>query len=330
MMQHSIKLLDVTLRDGGYKNNFNFSSEFVEKILCFLDTSGVDYIEIGYRNGPLKMTPNIGQSGLCHAPYIATCRSLIKKAKLTVIFHPKNLILRDLEEMRDQGVDAVRICFPQNSALGFQFIENAHRLGFEVCVNLTRTSQYTPTEIAELVAKFNHMAISAMYLADSNGSLTPLKVQELFKLLINNNPFMSFGFHSHNNLFLAQANAVTAAEHGVKWIDSSLLGMGKGAGNLRTEGFVSYLHSMGNKKFNLRKLLEAAQYVESIFKEHHEFLPAKEVILGVFNLSLDDAEHLGNFYSINDYYSKAEEYYHLAKLRRAPIEKNTRIRAYTS
>jgi len=318
-----VKLLDVTLRDGGYKNNFNFLQEQVEKILFYLDSAGIHYIEIGYRNGPLKLIPNIGQTGLCHASYITMCRSVIKKAKLTVIFHPKNVTLHDLEEMRYLGVEVVRICFQnQDPMLSLQCIEMSLRLGFEVFVNLTRMSQYTKEEILKLVSELKNTGISAIYLADSNGSLTPFSIQELFTPLTREHPSLQFGFHAHDNLFLAQANAATAINHGVTLIDSSLLGIGKGAGNLRTEGIASYLYTRKNYSFNVRDLLEAANYVDSIFKEQYQALPAKDIILGIFNLSQDDAIILGKFNNIADYYNKAEQYCHIGKLREISNEKS--------
>lgn len=303
-----IKLLDVTLRDGGYKTNFHFSPEIIKCILMRLDQSGVDYIEVGYRNGPFKLIPNMGQVGMCPRDYLEYCSKWIRNAKLTVIFHPKNIQQYDLEEMKGCGVKSVRVCFPiQNPVLGFKSIEMAKQNSLEVFVNITRVSQYTREQIGEWVLELAKYDIKAIYLADSNGGLTPQKIENLFSYL-KDKCSIPFGFHAHDNLFLAQANAVAAIKWGVQFVDASLFGFGKGAGNLRMEALVSFLHSEGVSRYDLCALLDAASYMESKFYNVRSFLSWKDVVLGLFNLSQDDAENLGEFSNINDYYFRAKLY----------------------
>ncbi|TAK78212.1 MAG: 4-hydroxy-2-oxovalerate aldolase, partial [Gammaproteobacteria bacterium] len=220
----NMKLLDVTLRDGGYKTNFCFSPEIISNVLTSLDQSGVEYIEIGYRNGSFKPIPNIGPAGMCAEEYINYCKSWIQFAKLTVILHPKNISWSDMEEMQKCGVDSVRICFPtQHPLLGLKTIEMAQQCNFEVFVNITRVSQYTQEQLLEWIHQIEPYNVKAIYLADSNGNLTPYEVSKLFTYL-NEKSTASFGFHAHDNLFLAQANAVAALNHGVEYIDASLYG----------------------------------------------------------------------------------------------------------
>ena len=88
----SVKLMDVTLRDGGYRTNFNFSNQAVEKIITGLDNSKIDYIEVGYKRGSARPINNIGQTGMCEKPYLDFCRKLIHSAKMTVIFASQKLI----------------------------------------------------------------------------------------------------------------------------------------------------------------------------------------------------------------------------------------------
>jgi len=305
---NNIQLLDVTLRDGGYKTNFHFSLEMIKSILTTLDQSGVDYIEVGYRNGPFKSMPNLGDAGMCARDYLEYCRKWVKLAKLTVIFHPKNIQPHDLNEMLDCGVQSIRICFPaQNPALWFKSIHMAKQNNFEIFVNITRISQYTREQICEWIIEIAKYDVKGVYLADSNGSLTPQEIENLFGFL-KEKCQVPLGFHAHDNLFLAQANAVAAIKQGVQFIDASLSGLGKGAGNLRTEGIVSFLHSEGIKQYDLCKLIEAAEYMKLKLDTANNS-PAKDIILGVFDLSQDDAVNLGEFFNSKDYYYKAEQYY---------------------
>ncbi|RDI37582.1 beta/alpha barrel domain-containing protein [Aquicella lusitana] len=312
-MKNNIKLLDVTLRDGGYKTNFHFSSGVVRDILTLLDQSGVRYIEVGYRNGPLKPIANMGQTATCDRNYLEYCKKWIQHAKLTVILHPKNIQRHDLEEMQDCGVNAVRICFPaKQPTLGFQTIEMASQYNFEVFANITRVSHFNREQIRTWVTDLAKTGVKAIYLADSNGSLTPDDVDHLYSYL-QEKCHVPFGFHAHDNLFLAQANAVAAIKNGVQFIDASLFGFGKGSGNLRTEGIVSFLHAGGNRQYDFSRLMEAANYVKQNLHDTQNDFSTKDIILGIFDLSQDDAANLGSFVDTSDYYSRASQYLRSAK-----------------
>ncbi|MGE9516570.1 MAG: hypothetical protein ACQPRH_04440 [Solitalea-like symbiont of Tyrophagus putrescentiae] len=119
MQLHNInqtyKILDVTLRDGGYKNNFNFSLNEVKDIIKFLQKINVDYIEVGYRNGSFSENKNIGMSGLCHSSYLKYIKNLLtdRGINIAVMLHPKNVSLADIEDMAQAGVNLIRVCMPK-------------------------------------------------------------------------------------------------------------------------------------------------------------------------------------------------------------------------
>jgi 4-hydroxy 2-oxovalerate aldolase len=301
-----VKIIDVTLRDGGYKNNFTYSPKTIKHILMELDKSGIDYIEVGYRNGSFKHIPDIGPTGLCDRTYLEYCRKEIQQAKLTVILHPKNLQQQDYEDMYAANVECVRICFPnQNTALGFQAIKWAQRYSFEIFVNFTRMTHTSISELIQLISSLSNYNIKGIYLADSNGSLKPNQAKEIFTQLIKIT-HVPLGFHPHDNLSLAQANAITAIQQGVTFIDSSLYGYGKGVGNLKTEAIVSFLHASGVYRHDLCRLLDAANYVKRLSDEKQ--IPVHDIIMGVFDLSQDEGVHLKGSYNTYDYYQRAKHY----------------------
>ncbi len=78
---NTIELLDVSLRDGGHRTNFHFKNNELQAILTSLDNSGIEYIEIGYRNGSIAPIENIGKAGLCEKDYLLFCTSQVKKQK---------------------------------------------------------------------------------------------------------------------------------------------------------------------------------------------------------------------------------------------------------
>lgn len=298
--------MDVTLRDGGYKTNFSFPIEISSTLLRTLDNSGIEYIEIGYRNGSLKPIKNIGESGLCNEAYLHYCRENIKNAKMTVIAHPRNISFRDLMLMRDANVDAVRLCIkPENLKEHSKIITQATKLGFHIFLNLTHITNYTHEEILRICLYLSKFEIDAIYLADSNGNMTPrstsLLLQKLSKIDIQ------LGFHAHDNLFLAQANCIAAIEAGATFIDASLNGLGKGAGNLATESIATYLNVTSGRQYKVMKLIETANLIKETYNSK-DVISQKDLIAGVFNLSQDDLLKLSPIPTIPDFLTECKKY----------------------
>ncbi len=280
-MNH-IKLIDVTLRDGGYQTNFNFHNDEITAILTFLDQSNIEYIEIGYRNGSLLPVNDIGDVGLCHANYLKYCRSIIKHSKLTVMLHPHNVNISDLDELRLHKVNTLRICLSKGKEnKAFEIIKQAKERNFEVSVNITRISHYSEEELDKLIFKTIQQPVDIIYFADSNGSIQPTKINFLYQRYISMTT-IPFGFHAHDNLGLAQANALAALDAGVRYIDVALAGLGKGIGNLKTDFFVAYLHSLKIKKYDMNSILEASNYVRD------RFSPAKNIKIHEFQMGIED------------------------------------------
>lgn len=309
-IMHKVELLDVTLRDGGLTNNFDFSPEITQHILTELDQSGIGHIEIGFRNGLLgAAVPGMGPAGMCATEYLNICRKLIRSSKMTVMFHPKNVQKNDFEVMRDCGVDSVRMCFGpgQDFDMSQQTMLWAKECGLEAFFNIMYVSKYTLDSLRQLVREVAKHVPRAIYLADSAGNLTPDKISQLFAALQQETQ-IDFGFHGHDSLFLAQANALAAVNCGVKYIDASLSGLGAGVGNLHMEGIVSLFRSQGCTDYAVAKILALADYVNLKVRHSAQSLPLKAMITGIFNLSKQDISYLENVSDIEAYYAEAEEY----------------------
>ena len=280
-----IQILDVTLRDGGNRINFDFSDEDLEHILTPLDESGVEYIEIGYRNGAIHPSPDLGRAGLCDHQYLHYCHSFIKNAKIAVMAHPQNITAVDLNELMACGVSLLRICVSRGQlAIAIPVVELAKKLGFKVSVNFIHASQYNTLALADVVEEVRQVDPDIIYLADSNGSMFPEVVHEIFSRLVQKHP-IPLGFHAHDNLGLAQANTIAAINAGVRYIDCSLSGMGKGGGNLRTEFFIAYTQALNVRKYSLETVLPAANYIRKRFKNENETLEMDEFERGISDLS---------------------------------------------
>ena len=133
---HTIKVLDVSLRDGGHRTNFHFSDKELQEILVSLDNSGIEYIEIGYRNGSLHPIENLGRAGFCDKNYLLFCQALIEKATITVMAHPDKVNQSDLMELKSCGVGLLRLCIAKNRLEGaLPIIEAAKTINLDVSVN---------------------------------------------------------------------------------------------------------------------------------------------------------------------------------------------------
>jgi 4-hydroxy 2-oxovalerate aldolase len=280
----TIKVLDVSLRDGGYRTNFHFTNNDLQEILRSLDNSGLEYIEIGYRNGPLAPIENCGKAGCCGKDYLLFCQSLIKNAKIAVMVYPQNVIKSDLEELKACRVALLRICVPKGEVqTACPIIDTGNKLGLETSVNFMNMSYYNEKEMDEAVAIASSHYPDMIYFADSNGSMFPTKIQAIFHKYTKQYA-IPFGFHAHDNLGLAQANALAALSNGVQYIDVSLAGMGKGIGNLKTEFFTAYLHAIDIKKYSLPEILMAANYVRKVLRIGHEDIEIYEFFRGISGL----------------------------------------------
>jgi 4-hydroxy 2-oxovalerate aldolase len=285
---NSVQLLDASLRDGGHRTNFHFSDENLQNILLPLDNSGIDYIEIGYRNGSLHPIEGLGRAGISDKDYLLICQSLIKKSTIAVMAHPNNVNEADLLELIDCGVGLLRICIAKNGLPdAIPIIELAQKLKLLVSVNFIHMTYYSDKELDDVVEQVSKYKPDIIYFADSNGSILPDRIKAIYERYTRNYP-IPFGFHAHDNIGLAQANALAAMSSGVQYIDASLAGMGKGTGNLRTEFFIACLHANKVKKYDLQSVLTASNYVRDALNIGHEAIEMDEFVRGISDFSTAD------------------------------------------
>ena len=229
-----MKILDCTLRDGGYYTNWDFDTTIVKNYIEHTNNLPIEYIEIGYRN-PKNINKYNGE--FYYTP-IKTLKLFKAKSnhKIAIMIDFKNFKLNDIESVIKECkgyVDLVRVAVHPDSLNESQDIINRIKeFGFEVGLNVMYLSEWNIENIKNKIQKIDN--IDYLYLADSYGAVFP---EELEKILneVKKVANCSIGFHSHDNLELAFANTLTAIKNGVNIVDSSILGMGRGSGNLKTE-----------------------------------------------------------------------------------------------
>jgi hypothetical protein len=186
--------------------------------------AGFDRGEIAYRKGSFTPIPGIGLTGRGDDDFIGRVADRIGPERTGLILHPRNTDGGDLPAMYRAGARLVRICVTgKDLAPAVNSIAQAKDLGFTVIANLTRVSQVALAELADTVGQLAEACPDVVYLADSNGSLSPQQVAALVLVTTSAAPNCAVGFHAHNNLGLALANALAAVENGAGWIDSAVL-----------------------------------------------------------------------------------------------------------
>lgn len=271
-----IKVLDVTLRDGGCVNNFNFGQIYMEKILKAQEESGVEIIEMGYideKNGSVS-----GRTQYSSDQVIPECILKNKKDGITYVammdfgkFNPENLAPRS-----DKSIDGLRVAFHKKDMHNMVPVcKSVLAKGYQVFIQPMITLRYTDSELLELINIVNTELsdASGFYIVDTFGEMRPNDMARVMNLVDHNLlSSMPMGFHSHNNIQMSYSNACAMLQFPTKrdlMIDSSIMGMGKGAGNLNTELLLEHLNVFYGKNYNLNPLLEVIDKV--INQLHSEF-----------------------------------------------------------
>ena len=268
----SIKVLDVTLRDGGCVNDFNFGKKYMDQILSAEELSGVDYIELGY----------IDDSD---GAYEGRTKFISEKAAGDFVKNKKHnieyLVMMDygkydvsnLSEASDSRVDGIRLAFHRKNLNDISTVGNEIlNKGYKLFIQPMLTIHYTDKEILELIDIVNNdlANASALYFVDSFGEMRANDVERIINIYDHNlNKEIGIGFHSHNNLQMSYANAISLLRFPINReiiVDSSILGMGKGAGNLNTELLLEHLNLFHGKKYELQPLMEVIDSVLSPLK----------------------------------------------------------------
>lgn len=283
-----IKLLDVTLRDGGYRNNFHFNPDVSKEIVHKLTKANIDYIEIGYRNSS-QLSSDHGVTAYSDNEFIQHLKSAHPHCNLCIMIHPKNVNHEDFKEMKELGVKMIRVCVPINNLN--QCIESVNyikQLGFVTTANIIRASYIPREELEKAIETLNNDCLAdVIYIADSNGNMIPSQVTEIISI-IKDRTNKAIGFHAHNNLSLALSNTLSAINAGAEYIDASICGMGKGAGNLSLEILLSYFARTSIPfKYDLTEILRLADLVSKQINDSHLPLYHKDIMMGAMNLSMD-------------------------------------------
>lgn len=269
-MKKIYTLLDCTLRDGGYYNNWDFPEEVINQYLFAMVEAGVDVVELGMRS-----LINDSFKGACAFTTDEFINSLAvpDSLKIGVMINASELVGNtSIENVLNKMFPNDSTCSPvQLVRIASHVHEFADALpavswlkehGFEVGFNLMQIVDCSQIEIEELSKLASKYDIDVLYFADSMGSMTPEQTSKIISWL-RNGWHGELGIHTHDNLGLALSNTLRAMDDGVTWVDATVTGMGRGPGNARTEELVIEVSELRKQHINMIPLM---QILGSYFK----------------------------------------------------------------
>lgn len=252
-------VLDCTVRDGGYLNEWFFEPKLVRETYRAVSKAGIDYFEIGFRGTESHFDPKkYGLWRFTPNDLIVETVKGIDGAKLAIMADFGKIEVDDFEPADESPVTLVRLAAHKTDMrAAMELAQKWKAKGYETSLQAMGYSGYSKAEQEELAAMLAGSGIDYIYVADSYGSLFPDSIAELMEPMLPLKGEMRVGFHPHNSLQMAFANTIAAIEAGADIVDSSIYGMGRGAGNLPTEIIVAWLQERMPDKFNVIPVLDA-------------------------------------------------------------------------
>jgi len=271
----TVKLLDCTLRDGGYINNWKFGEAIIKDVVTKTVEAGIDIVEIGFlRDEPYDPDRAIFNTNAQIKAVIGRKWPHTMYSAMVEISNPMPVDL--LGECDPDSIDIIRIIvWKEMLQESLRYARQIQARGYKVCIQPVRINQYTEKEFIDTIQLFNTLAPFAFYIVDSWGVMSAEKLMPYIKLAdMHLSPETSLGLHGHDNkqqtLTCACSFFFTQSPERNIIVDGSVMGIGRGAGNLSIEVFASYLndHSLNNW-YNIQHLLTVGQkYICPIQSKH--------------------------------------------------------------
>lgn len=270
-MNNKVKVLDCTLRDGGYINNWEFGEQIIRNIVRSLVEAKIDIIECGFirdviHNDDISVFNSMEQLSETIAPKS-------ESTLYAVMIEHHNKVYHKIPMYDGRGADIIRVTFRRNEWNDAKkSIRNIIERGYKVCVQPVGTTNYDDESLLKLLKDVNELKPYAFYVVDTLGVMYRHDMRRFFYLIDNNlTKDICLGFHSHNNLQMSFANAqemIRLANKRSIIIDSSCYGMGRGVGNLATELLCDYINSNIEQRYFITPILNIVdKYLMPIYAE---------------------------------------------------------------
>ena len=275
-VRQDIRVVDATIRDGGLCNNFRFDDKFIKDLYQANVKAGVDYMEFGYKaSKEIFNEDDFGKWKFCNdsdiRKIVGDNKTGLKIAVMADV--GRTDFQKDIIPKKDSPIDLIRIATYINTIpAAVEMIENCAKKGYETTINIMAVSKANTDDIKTALDILGQSPVNAFYIVDSYGALYPEQSRKLANLYCEyaDKYGKSVGIHAHNNQQLEFANTIEAMTQGVSYLDATVDGMGRGAGNCALELLLGFLK---NPKYKVAPILK-------IIEEHTEKLKAEGVKWG--------------------------------------------------
>ena len=294
MYRPAIKVCDCTVRDGGLMNDSKFSLETVRSLYKALSASGVDIIELGYRNCKSMFSPKkFGPWRFCDEDMLRKATEGIEKtAKIAVMQDAHKANAADVLPKEDSIVDIIRIAtYVKDVDKAIALANNATDKGYEATINIMAISHAIERELDEALQQIEEETkIFVCYIVDSFGALYSEDIDYYVQKFQRFLKTKEVGIHCHNQQQLAYANTIEAIIKNVNYLDGTLYGLGRGPGNCPLELLIGFLK---NPKFDIRPILDViGKVILPMQKEMTWGYTIPYMISGIINKHPKDAIEL--------------------------------------
>lgn len=265
-----ISVLDCTLRDGGYINNWEFGNEAICNIIKKLQTTGVEIIETGFLRDEVY---DINRTIFTDMQQISEVIEN-RESKYSIMIEMGNYYpVHKICKRNEKTADLVRyVCWKRKMEEAYAYCKEIKRKDYELCIQPTRIDQYSEDEFRDIILMFNKLEPTAFYIVDTFGLLTQKQLVNYAKIA---DKFLDkkiiLGYHSHNNMQQAMGNAIAFCNLDLSrdiLVDSSVYGMGRGAGNLPTEILLQYLNTYFEKNYSIQPTYKIYDdFLKDIYKK---------------------------------------------------------------
>jgi 4-hydroxy 2-oxovalerate aldolase len=268
---NNVSILDCTLREGGYTNEWNFGYETIKEIIRTLSCANLKYIECGFLkdteyNKDLSIFSDISQLQKVISPKDT---SVVYALMINYGEYP----ISNLENCPEENI-AIRVAFKKHEIKeAFEFCSQVKNKGYKVFVNPMHIYSYEESELLEILKFANEIKPFAFTIVDTTGAMKEKDILNVTKLVDKNlNKEIIIAFHSHNNMQLSLSNAqylIKLLPERNLIIDSTLFGMGRGAGNLYTEILAQYINDNCNGDYNTQEIFKIIdKKIKPVYDKH--------------------------------------------------------------
>ncbi len=260
-----LKILDCTLRDGGYKNNWQFKNNEIISIAGMLQKSGIDIIECGYLSELSGRPKDSSVFDTLNTPNsLFKASGISPKAEFVLMinygeYNPDNIPKYN----EDDFISGIRVAFhKKDKQHAIEFSEQIQKKGFNLYLQPMVISEYNKEELDNLTYEIQKLDCNTVYIVDSLGILEEEQILSIGNLFDKKLPQTTqLGLHLHGNampVFQKAKSFLNRMKTSRNLIlDASVRGIGRGEGNLRTEDICSYLNKTYNKNYDTDKSLSS-------------------------------------------------------------------------